>query len=149
VTKTPDPIDLRIGSRIRAHRRSLGLSQSVLAAAAGLGFQELQKYERGLDRVAAPALLKIADGLDTTVACLVGDVEPEIAVPEFVADEFPELCAPGASELLEAFIKIADPNVRKAVVRLIRAMAKADVDEEPDWTQLAMRALGPSRSSEV
>ena len=74
---------------------------------------------------------------------------PDPAEPDISIDDFAELCAPGASELLEAFIKIADPNVRKAVVRLIKAMGDAGADDEPDWVQLATPALRPSPSSEV
>jgi transcriptional regulator with XRE-family HTH domain len=140
----PDPIDLSVGARIRGRRRILGLSQSTLATAVGITFQQVQKYELGVNRVSASMLVKIARRLDITVASLVGD-------SEFHSDdagEFPALGAPGASELLEAFTRISDPDVRKAVVRLVSAMARAGVDAGPEWLRLAARAAGSAPPSD-
>lgn len=143
MTTAPDPIDLSVGLRIRSRRRILGLSQSALARGIGLTFQQVQKYESGLNRVSASMLVKIARNLDTTVASLVGDLEPQVND----AGEAASLGAPGAFELLEAFTKISDTNVRKAVVRLVRAMAQAGVEAGSDWDNLAARAAEPDPRS--
>jgi transcriptional regulator with XRE-family HTH domain len=67
VNDSPDPIDVEVGARIRVRRKYLSLSQSALAEALGLTFQQVQKYERGANRVSASMLVKIATRLDTTV----------------------------------------------------------------------------------
>lgn len=72
-TGAPDPIDITVGNRIRVRRKWLSLSQSDLAAALGLTFQQIQKYERGANRVSASTLVRTAKVLDTTVAALVGE----------------------------------------------------------------------------
>lgn len=69
----PDPIDVAVGARIRIRRRWLGFSQTQLGDALGITFQQIQKYERGTNRVSASMLVKIARKLETTVAALVGE----------------------------------------------------------------------------
>ena len=69
--EAPNPIDVEVGARIRVRRKYLSLSQSALAEALGLTFQQVQKYERGANRVSASMLVKIAAKLDTTVGALV------------------------------------------------------------------------------
>src|SRR4051812_37905868 len=66
--KTPNPVDLYVGGRIRMRRRSLGVSQEKLADDLGLTFQQVQKYERGANRVSASKLYEIARSLQTPVA---------------------------------------------------------------------------------
>ena len=70
---TPDPIDVEVGRRIRLRRKALGISQSELAGALGVSFQQTQKYEKGANRVSASMLVRIAAKLETTVAALVGE----------------------------------------------------------------------------
>jgi transcriptional regulator with XRE-family HTH domain len=117
----PDPIDVDVGARVRARRVFLGLSQTKLADALGLTFQQVQKYERGDNRVSASTLVRVARALDTSVAALVGEGD---AAPSD-APMFRHLATPGAFGLLEAFVKIPDPEVRRAVIRLARSLAKA------------------------
>jgi transcriptional regulator with XRE-family HTH domain len=66
-TKTADPIDVHVGARVRTRRRWLGFSQTQLATALGITFQQVQKYERGANRVSASMLLKVARKLEVTV----------------------------------------------------------------------------------
>jgi transcriptional regulator with XRE-family HTH domain len=120
MTATPDPIDIDVGARIRARRVFLGLSQTKLATALGLTFQQVQKYERGDNRVSASTLVRVAGALDTSVAALVGEDGARTEKPMFR-----HLAMPGAFDLLDAFAKIADPEVRRAVVRLTKTLAKA------------------------
>ena len=114
----PDPIDIAVGARIRMRRRHVGVSQQALADELGVSFQQVQKYERGANRVSASVLVKIARRLDCTVAALVGEesrtVDDELA---------PTLAAPGALVLLEAFVRIQDPQIRRKLVDLVVALA--------------------------
>src|SRR5580692_8901907 len=66
--RSPNPVDLHVGARIRMRRRMLGVSQEKLADALGLTFQQVQKYERGANRVSASKLYEIAAALKTPVA---------------------------------------------------------------------------------
>jgi transcriptional regulator with XRE-family HTH domain len=63
----PNPIDVHVGSRIRLRRTLLGISQERLAEAIGLTFQQVQKYERGMNRVSSSRLVDLANALDVTI----------------------------------------------------------------------------------
>ncbi|HEX7761872.1 MAG TPA: helix-turn-helix transcriptional regulator [Caulobacteraceae bacterium] len=115
----PDPIDIAVGARVRIRRRWLSMSQSQLAEALGLTFQQVQKYERGANRVSASMLVKIAAKLETTVAALVG--EDGAAPVETLI--FSQLTAPGASDLLTAFANIRDGDARRAVLTLALSLS--------------------------
>jgi len=112
-------IELIIGARMRTRRRQLGLSQSDLADRLGVSFQQVQKYERGANRVAASTLLAAAQALGTNVAWLVGE---ESSGREDDEDVFRALSRPGALEILQAFNAIPDPRVRGALLALAREM---------------------------
>ena len=117
----PDPIDIDVGARIRARRAVLGVSQTKLATALGLTFQQVQKYERGDNRVSASTLVRVAGALDTSVAALVG----EDAAARADRPMFRHMATAGAFDLLEAYAKIPDAEVRRAVIRLTKTLAKA------------------------
>ncbi len=114
----PDPIDVAVGARVRIRRRWLGLSQTQLANALGITFQQVQKYERGANRVSASMLVKIAAKLETTVAALVG--EDGSAPVEAII--YAQLATPGATDLLAAFAKISDGDARRAVLTIAQAL---------------------------
>jgi transcriptional regulator with XRE-family HTH domain len=113
-------LELAIGARMRTRRRQLGLSQSDLADRLGVSFQQVQKYERGANRVAASTLLLAAQALGTSVAWLVGE---EASGREDDDDVFRALSRPGALEMLLAFNAIADVRTRHALLALAREMA--------------------------
>lgn len=115
-----DALDRQIGARIRHVRKMRGLSQTQLGEAIGVTFQQVQKYERGDNRVSASTLVRVAGALDTSVAALVGEDGGRADKPMFR-----HLAMPGAFDLLDAFAKIPDPEVRRAVVRLTKSLAKA------------------------
>jgi transcriptional regulator with XRE-family HTH domain len=98
------------------------MSQSRLAKPLCLTFQQVQKYERGTNRVSASMLVRTARELDITVAELVG--EQEQAIPHRT-EVFRSLGETGALELLNAFAKIPGGDVRKAIVQLTKSLAKA------------------------
>jgi len=118
----PDPIDVAVGARVRIRRRWLGLSQTQLATALGITFQQVQKYERGANRVSASMLVKIAAKLETTVAALVG--EDGSAPVEAII--YAQLATPGATDLLAAFAKISDGEVRRALLTLAQSLSNAN-----------------------
>jgi transcriptional regulator with XRE-family HTH domain len=113
-------VELAIGARIRTRRRQLGLSQSDLAEKLGVSFQQVQKYERGANRVAASTLVAAAGALGVTVSWLVGEDGTTRADEE---DIFRALSRPGALEILQAFNDISDPRARVALLALVQEMA--------------------------
>lgn len=113
-------LELAIGARMRARRRQLGLSQTDLAERLGVSFQQVQKYERGANRVAASTLLAAAQALGVSVAWLVGEEASGRADDEEV---FRALSRPGAMEIVMAFNAISDPRTRHALLALAREMA--------------------------
>ena len=114
-------IDLAIGARLRTRRRQLGLSQSDLSERLGVSFQQVQKYERGANRVAASTLLAAAQALNVSVGWLVGEDVSEVDGDE---ELFRALARPGAMEILEAFNRIPDPRARAALLSLAREMGQ-------------------------
>ena len=121
----PDPIDVAVGHRIRVRRKWLGISQSTLADHLGVSFQQVQKYERGANRVSASMLVKIAQKLDTSVGELVG----ETAAPLGDESLFEKLAVPGADQLLEAFASVQQPAMRTAILNLTRSLIEESSDE--------------------
>ena len=127
--KKPNPVDTHVGSRVRLRRLLLGMSQERLGDAMGLTFQQVQKYEKGVNRIGASRLFHISRILDVPVqfffeeapqtdgAAVAGMAEPE---SETFILEF--LNSREGLELNRAFVKIGDPKVRKSVVDLVRAL---------------------------
>ena len=119
----PDPIDVFVGMRIRTRRKSLGISQGALAEALGLSFQQVQKYERGINRVSASMLVRTAAYLNCPVAYFV-DQEAFDSLPDNGAEQ---MMTPGAAELLKTYSAISAPR-RAALLGLMRSMT-SDGDE--------------------
>ncbi|HLK25049.1 MAG TPA: helix-turn-helix domain-containing protein [Caulobacteraceae bacterium] len=116
----PDPIDVEVGARIRARRVFLGMSQTKLANALGLTFQQVQKYERGDNRVSASTLVRVGKALDISVAALVGEDGTSSDGPMYR-----HLSTPGAFDLLDSYARIPDTDVRRALVRLSKTLARS------------------------
>ena len=114
-----DPIDIEVGARLRTRRKILGMSQTKLANALGLTFQQVQKYERGSNRVSASMLVRAARELEITVASLVGETHDGQPLK---AEVFTSLRVTGAVELLTAFAAISDADLRKSIVTLTRKL---------------------------
>lgn len=117
----PDPIDIAIGARMRLRRKSLGISQGVLSDRVGVSFQQIQKYERGANRVSGSMLVSIAAALDTTVGWLVGE---EGNMSDAADDILQALALTGATDLLESYAAIRRPSARAALVALAQEMAE-------------------------
>lgn len=117
-----DPVDVAVGARIRLLRKVRGISQQALAEAAGVTFQQIQKYERGANRVSASMLSRIAEALDTPVAEMFG----ESAASNTAIDEVAALLAePGALELLRAYGETPKGPARAALIDFLCALASA------------------------
>jgi transcriptional regulator with XRE-family HTH domain len=116
--ESPDPIDVEVGHRMRLRRKSLGITQTGLAVHLGISFQQVQKYERGVNRVSASMLVHTARFLRTTVADLVGETPDAKANEELLE----QLSVPGTAPLVQAYSRV-QPSLRSAVLQLVRVMA--------------------------
>jgi transcriptional regulator with XRE-family HTH domain len=117
----PDPIDVEVGARIRTIRRRLGLSQTELGHALGVTFQQVQKYERGTNRVAGSTLVRLCRKLNVAPADVL-PVDPQEGEPV----DWSAMQTKGAAELLQAYAGIGEPSVRITLVHLAREIAAAD-----------------------
>lgn len=116
--------DAKIGARIRARRLLLNMSQTALAEPLNITFQQVQKYEKGTNRIGGSRMMQIAALLKTTPSALFGEgVDPKDVGKD---DELTQLAAtPGAVDLLRALAGLT-PKQRTATLRLVEAMAEAD-----------------------
>jgi transcriptional regulator with XRE-family HTH domain len=127
-SKTPDPIDKYVGSRIRMRRIMLGMSQEKLGDALGLTFQQIQKYEKGTNRVGASRLQQIADVLQVHVSFMfegapggtAGGSMGEAASPAYVSDF---LATSDGLALTKAFTRLKDAKLRRSIVDLVEQIA--------------------------
>ena len=121
--KRPDPVDIEVGHRIRIERLSRGLSQTALANELGVTFQQVQKYEKGVNRVGAGRLTKIAEVLGVPVGTFFAGkelLESEAAQDSNDASSpLKLLTVSGAFRLLRAYAGIEDSNLRRAIVDLV------------------------------
>jgi transcriptional regulator with XRE-family HTH domain len=116
----PDPVDIAIGARMRLRRKTLGMSQGALADRIGVSFQQVQKYERGANRVSGSTLVAVAAALDISVGWLVGE---DGAIADVAEDLVQALAITGAVELLEAYAAIPKASARAALTALAQEMA--------------------------
>ena len=118
----PDPVDMHVGARIRLRRTLLGLSQSELGTALGLTFQQVQKYERGANRVAASTLHRLAGALDVPVSFFFDDLPDELMLPPGTNGD-DTLTRRESLELLRGYYTIPD-GVRKQVYDLVKSLRR-------------------------
>ena len=124
--KSPDHIDVEVGQRIRIQRNALGLSQTALADELGVTFQQVQKYEKGVNRVGAGRLTKIAAVLQVPVMNLLGPDEGLVDKrKERDENESPLklLTTPGALQFLRAYAKLTDGKMRRSIVQMVEEIA--------------------------
>lgn len=140
---TPDAIDVHVGKRLHVRRSLLGLSQEKLANAVGLTFQQIQKYEKGMNRVSAGRLYKLASVLDVPVSYFFENVEAASIVPPVGLSDNAQDTFLGPSdlmhdkrtiELVRAFHLIQDEKVRRDVLRLVKSMAGSLQRDDTDDT---------------
>lgn len=115
-----DPIDIEIGARVRQRREALRLTQQKLAQAIGVTFQQVQKYERGMNRISASRLTKIAEVLLVVPTALLpstDESENDVAVDL--------LRTPGAVKLLKAYCAIRSTRHRDGLIAMAEALDAA------------------------
>ncbi|MBM3546710.1 MAG: helix-turn-helix transcriptional regulator [Alphaproteobacteria bacterium] len=127
------PIDVHVGQRVRLRRTLLGWSQERLAQALGLNFQQVQKYERGANRIGASRLFDLSRVLDVPVSFFFDDMPGEAAQPpaggaaetasEYEADPMARRETRG---LVDAYWEISEPDVRRRVFELTKALARVE-----------------------
>lgn len=129
----PDAVDVHVGNRVRLRRRELGLSQERLAQSLGLTFQQVQKYERGVNRISASRLFRIAQVLRVSVSSFFEGLDEPLARNEdgqcttvwsrVVEELFAE---PDGPALAEAFVRIRRKSIRRGIVKLTCELANSD-----------------------
>jgi transcriptional regulator with XRE-family HTH domain len=128
-----NPIDVHVGSRVRLRRTLLGMSQEKLARAVGLTFQQIQKYERGANRIGASRLFQLTQVLDVPVSFFfddmpsdVGNEIPGLAEGSAATFEQSDLARRETLELVRAYYKITNSAVRLKLFALTKALGRAD-----------------------
>jgi transcriptional regulator with XRE-family HTH domain len=123
-SKKPDLIDVEVGQRIRIQRLAAGLSQSELAERIGVTFQQVQKYEKGMNRVGAGRLTKIARVLNVPVGSFFdGREEIEQVALQGFDSPLAAMAQPYAYRLLRAYATISDPDLRQTIVEFVERTA--------------------------
>ncbi len=127
--KKPNPIDIHVGSRVRLRRTMLGMSQEKLGESLGITFQQIQKYEKGTNRVGASRLQQIARVLNTPVSFFFEDAPGGNGAPAggFAEDDSANyvvdfLSSNEGLQLNRAFIRIKDPKVRRRIVDMVKTL---------------------------
>lgn len=129
--KVPNPVDKHVGSRVRMRRMLIGLSQEKLGDALGITFQQIQKYEKGTNRIGASRLQQISATLNVPVAFFFEDAPggaagtasgfAEERANDYVSDF---LATADGLALTRGFMRIRDPRVRKRIVDLVTVLAE-------------------------
>jgi transcriptional regulator with XRE-family HTH domain len=129
--KSPNPIDIHVGSRVRLRRMMLGMSQERLGDSLGITFQQIQKYEKGTNRVGASRLQHIATVLKVPVSFFFEDApgtpdgtagfaeQPHSYVVDFLSSS-------EGLALNRAFVRIKDSKIRRRVVDLVQSLTTAE-----------------------
>ena len=136
--KKPNPVDIHVGSRVRLRRTMLGMSQEKLGESLGITFQQIQKYEKGSNRIGASRLQRMSEVLNVPVSFFFEDApggQPtenglhEPSGPDYVVDF---LSSSEGLQLNRAFVKITDAKVRRRIIDLVRSLGDtADATGKP------------------
>ena len=138
--KTPNAIDAYVGDRVRQRRKLLGLSQVSLSESLGITFQQLQKYEKGVNRIGASRLQRISEVLGVPIGFFFD--EGDRAVGQHLSPHADEVASFIASKeglaLTRAFIAIEDPNVRRTLLALARSLGSSQTgpEDSESWERM-------------
>lgn len=129
VKKSPNPTDMHVGNRVRDRRQSLGMSQTKLAEAVGLTFQQIQKYEKGTNRVGGSRLQQFANILNVPISFFfeggpnapsqrkAGAIDPSITyLSEFISSK-------DGPALIKAFMQIKNTKLRRGITNMVEQIA--------------------------
>jgi transcriptional regulator with XRE-family HTH domain len=134
-TRAPNPVDVHVGGRVRLRRLYLGMSQSALARSLGVTFQQVQKYERGHNRISASRLFDLSRILEVPIGYFFQDIPESVTgagraagpageAERTAAEGFGEsLAARETMELIRAYYGIPDPNLRRRLYEIFKALA--------------------------
>ncbi len=135
---TPHPVDMHVGKRLRSRRTLLGMSQEKLGEAVGVTFQQIQKYERGLNRIGSSRLYEFARVLSNSVSYFFEGMETvanDSSHPAMAEDsagfEYENLANKEVLSLVRAFSGITDQKVRKDILSLVKSLSNSASTEAP------------------
>jgi transcriptional regulator with XRE-family HTH domain len=134
LARTPDPLDVLVGARIRILRKHRGMSQGVLAGKIGVSFQQVQKYEKGTNRVGASRLSCIASVLGISVGELFESSETASVAAK---SPFRLLAERDALRVLTAFSRTTNPRLRRAITKLLESVADRQSAGKPSTVRAA------------
>ena len=132
--KKPNPVDIHVGARVRLRRTMISMSQEKLGEHLGITFQQIQKYEKGTNRIGASRLQKICEVMGVPVSFFFEGISEAAPGPtggfaepssEYVTDF---MSSAESVQLNRAFTRIQDPKVRRRIVDLVRSLADAEIE---------------------
>lgn len=137
VKSSPDPVDIHVGARVRLRRTLLGMSQEKLGKALGLTFQQVQKYERGANRIGSSRLFQLSRILDVPVSFFFDEMTTDttkkadgMAEGNKQVFEVDKLSRRETLELVRAYYKITDPSVRKKIFEMVKAVGGSAIGSD-------------------
>ncbi len=133
----PHPIDVHVGARVKLRRLILGMSQEALGKSLGLTFQQIQKYEKGVNRIGASRIFELSRLLDVPIQYFYDDYGDAgvVSAPGFaendVGENFMQLVSsPEGVELCRHYAEIKDPKVKKRVLDLVKTIAETEREKK-------------------
>jgi transcriptional regulator with XRE-family HTH domain len=134
----PHPIDVHVGKRVRLRRTLLGITQQQLGKAVGLTFQQVQKYERGANRISASRMFDFSRVLDVPVSFFFDDVDSAMTIDPGNGSSHASPSQNGSDpamrretlELVRAYYRVVDPPTRRRLFELVKAVADAGTKTE-------------------
>ena len=137
VKSSPDPVDIHVRARVRLRRTLLGMSQEKLGKALGLTFQQVQKYERGANRIGSSRLFQLSKILDVSVSFFFDEMTTDttkkadgMAEGNKQVFEVDKLSRRETLELVSAYYKITDPSVRKKIFEMVKAVGSSAIGSD-------------------
>ncbi len=135
-TRKPSPVDVHVGARVRLRRTLLGMTQTRLGEELGMSFQQVQKYERGANRISASRLYDLSWVLDVSIEHFFEDMSPAVAASSPAAKKSGKAKKPPSYEpnpmvkretleLVRPYYKITDADVRRRLYQLIKSVGSA------------------------
>lgn len=130
----PHPVDIHVGKRLRSRRTLLGMSQEEIGDAVGITFQQVQKYERGLNRIGSSRLYQFSCLLGVGVAYFFEDFKEEIKEnvmsEDTVSFEHEHFNNKEVLTLVRAYYGISDPQVRKKILSLVKSLSAITIPDD-------------------
>lgn len=132
-TKRTEPVDTYVGSRLRLQRTLMGMSQEKLGNSVGLTFQQIQKYERGLNRIGASRLYQFCKALDVPVSFFFDEMPGDMGSQPFSTSQVQkatydeDMSRRETLELVRAYYRIDNRNTRKRIYELVKAVGAGEI----------------------